>query len=291
MPIDPNAFDVLTFDCYGTLIDWETRAARRRCAPARRTRSRACRDDDLLEAYADDRARGAGALPALPRRAGAVARRARAPLRRRCRTRRGARRSRRRSPDWPAFPDSHEALARLQTRYRLMPITNCDDDLFAGSAARLGITFDDVVTAQQAGAYKPDERPFRWRSSALGVPQERDPARRAEPLARPRHRAAPGPHERLDQSPRRPCRRRGDALRRRRRRTSSCPTCARWPTCSSADQAARSSGAGGVAVAGADDPVASVLLGAVERAVGAVEQLARSRSPRARPTRRRRTRR
>ncbi len=76
-------------------------------------------------------------------------------------------------PDWPAFPDSSQALARLQTRYRLMPITNCDDDLFAGSAARLGITFDDVVTAQQAGAYKPDERPFRIALERAGVPQDR----------------------------------------------------------------------------------------------------------------------
>ena len=54
-----------------------------------------------------------------------------------------------------------------------MPITNCDDDLFAGSAARLGITFDDVVTAQQAGAYKPDERPFQLAFERVGVPRER----------------------------------------------------------------------------------------------------------------------
>ena len=58
-------------------------------------------------------------------------------------------------------------------RYRLVPITNCDDDLFAGSAARLGVTFDDVVTAQQAGAYKPDERPFELAFERLGVPRER----------------------------------------------------------------------------------------------------------------------
>ncbi len=76
-------------------------------------------------------------------------------------------------PDWPAFPDSPDALARLQRRYRLTPITNCDDDLFAGSAARLGITFDDVITAQQAGAYKPDERPFLLAFERLGVPRER----------------------------------------------------------------------------------------------------------------------
>ena len=133
--IDPSAFDVLTFDCYGTLIDWETgllTALRAELAGAVAGVS----DEELLEAFAA--VEHAAEIPYQPYR------------------------------DVLA-----QALARLQQRYRLAPITNCDDDLFAGSAARLGVTFDEVVTAQQAGAYKPDERPFLLAFDRLGVPRQR----------------------------------------------------------------------------------------------------------------------
>ena len=62
--------------------------------------------------------------------------------------------------DWPAFPDSAGALARLKSRFRLGVVTNCDDDLFAASNRRLGVEFDWIVTAQQVGSYKPDPRNF-----------------------------------------------------------------------------------------------------------------------------------
>lgn len=54
--------------------------------------------------------------------------------------------------DWPAFPDSAAALARLKERLRLGVITNCDDDLFAASTERLGVEFDWIVTTQQVGS-------------------------------------------------------------------------------------------------------------------------------------------
>jgi len=76
-------------------------------------------------------------------------------------------------PDWPAFPDSADALARLKTRFRLGVITNCDDDLFAGSNARLGVAFDWVVTAQSVGRYKPDPRNFTVAFERLGLPPRR----------------------------------------------------------------------------------------------------------------------
>ena len=75
--------------------------------------------------------------------------------------------------DWPAFPDSAAALARLKARFRLGVITNCDDDLFAASNRRLGVEFDWIVTAQQAGAYKPSERPFQLAFERLGLPRDR----------------------------------------------------------------------------------------------------------------------
>ena len=170
-PLDPDAFDVLTFDCYGTLIDWERgllTALRAQLGDA----VAAVGDDALLEAFAA--VEHEAESPYQPYRA--VLEQALGDLGSRFgvapddagRTAFAAS-----VPDWPAFADSHEALVRLQSRYRLVPITNCDDDLFAGSAARLGVTFDDVVTAQQAGAYKPDERPFLLAFDRVGVPRER----------------------------------------------------------------------------------------------------------------------
>ena len=75
--------------------------------------------------------------------------------------------------DWPPFPDSSEALHRLHERFRLAPITNCDDDLFAASARRLGVDFDWVITAQQARSYKPSENNFELAFERIGVPRER----------------------------------------------------------------------------------------------------------------------
>jgi 2-haloacid dehalogenase len=75
--------------------------------------------------------------------------------------------------DWPAFPDSADALARLHERFRLAVITNCDDDLFAASNARLGVAFDHVITAQQVGAYKPSLSNFEVAFERIGVPRER----------------------------------------------------------------------------------------------------------------------
>jgi 2-haloacid dehalogenase len=75
--------------------------------------------------------------------------------------------------DWPAFADSAAALARLKQRFRLGVITNCDDDLFARSNAKLGVEFDWVVTAQQVGSYKPDPRNFELAFERIGVPRER----------------------------------------------------------------------------------------------------------------------
>jgi 2-haloacid dehalogenase len=75
--------------------------------------------------------------------------------------------------DWPAFPDSAEALARLKRRYRLGVITNCDDDLFAASNEKLGVEFDWVVTAQEVGAYKPSEDGFYEAFDRIDLPRER----------------------------------------------------------------------------------------------------------------------
>jgi 2-haloacid dehalogenase len=69
--------------------------------------------------------------------------------------------------NWPAFSDSEEALKILQKQYSLVIISNIDDDLFAHSENKLGVKFDHVFTAQQIGSYKPSLNNFNYVQSAL----------------------------------------------------------------------------------------------------------------------------
>ena len=170
--LDFDRFDALTFDCYGTLIDWETgiSAGLRAFLEPRGIRPS---DDALLEAFAREEA----ALEAGPYLAyrEVLARAARGvaagfgvtPSAAELATFGGS------VGDWPAFPDTADALRRLGGRFRLGVITNCDDDLFAASNARLGVTFDWVVTAQQVGSYKPDPANFACAFERIDVPRER----------------------------------------------------------------------------------------------------------------------
>lgn len=173
MPLlDFDRFEVLTFDCYGTLIDWEAGigAGLRAVLDARGV---AAGDDDLLERYA----RHEAAVEAGPyaRYREVLARSLRGvcaemgvePTEAEAASFGGS------VGEWPAFPDSPAALARLASRYRLGVITNCDDDLFAASNRRLGVTFDWVITAQQVGAYKPSRRNFEVAFERIGLPRER----------------------------------------------------------------------------------------------------------------------
>ncbi len=75
-------------------------------------------------------------------------------------------------PRWPVFPDTVGALRALQSRFKLAVISNVDDDLFAGTAAALGIDFDAVVTAQQVRSYKPSLRNFHAAAARMGVAED-----------------------------------------------------------------------------------------------------------------------
>ena len=74
---------------------------------------------------------------------------------------------------WPVFPDAGPSLQTLKQRYKLGIISNVDDDLFAGSARGLGVEFDAVITSQQARAYKPNLRSFELAEAAMSVGKER----------------------------------------------------------------------------------------------------------------------
>jgi 2-haloacid dehalogenase len=169
---DFRPFDALTFDCYGTLIDWESgilSALRQVLAP----RGLSPGDDELLERYAAHEA-VAESGPYLRYREvlgrslqGVCADLGVEP------TDRDVVRFSASVGDWPAFPDSVASLARLHGRFKVGVITNCDDDLFALSAQRLGVVFDWVVTAQQVGSYKPDPANFAFAFERIDVPRER----------------------------------------------------------------------------------------------------------------------
>ena len=69
--------------------------------------------------------------------------------------------------NWPAFPDSVEALAYLKSHFKLFVLTNTDNASFAASNARLKVTFDGVYTAEDVGSYKPNARNFDYMLEAL----------------------------------------------------------------------------------------------------------------------------
>jgi 2-haloacid dehalogenase len=73
--------------------------------------------------------------------------------------------------NWPAFPDSSQALRKLAAKYQLIILSNIDDDLFQFSQKLLGIDFDRVFTAQQIGSYKPSRRNFEYLVKHAGVPR------------------------------------------------------------------------------------------------------------------------
>jgi 2-haloacid dehalogenase len=170
--LDLDGVEALTFDCYGTLIDWESGLSTAFESILAAHGIDADRDD-VLERYARHEA-AAEAGPYLRYREvlaaglrGVADELAFVPTADEVATFSGS------VVDWPAFPDSAAALERLHQHFRLGVITNCDDDLFAASARRLRTEFDWVVTAQLAGSYKPDEANFRLALERIGLPQER----------------------------------------------------------------------------------------------------------------------
>ncbi len=169
-------FDAVTFDCYGTLIDWETGILATLRPWATRNGMKAT-DDELLHAYstfesaretAHPRMRYPDVLAAVFRDIG---------------RRFGATVSDEEAEafggsvrDWPPFADSADGLAYLRGHYRLGILSNIDRASFAHSQAKLGVEFDLVVTAQDVGSYKPAPAHFEAafaQLATMGVPRQR----------------------------------------------------------------------------------------------------------------------
>jgi len=166
-----SRFELLTFDCYGTLINWEAGifAALR---PILAAHGKLISDSALLELYGELEAEAeAGEFRTYREVLQAVVRGF------------GERLGFRPTPaemrylpdslaHWEPFGDTVDSLRKLKNRYRLAIISNVDDDLFAATAAKLGVAFDHIITAQQARAYKPSLAIFRLAKQRIGVAPE-----------------------------------------------------------------------------------------------------------------------
>ena len=170
--LDPARFDLLTFDCYGTLVDWEA-GILAALQPVCAAHSTAPADGVLLAAFAeaehavqDERYRSyrevlALTLDRIGRSLGFH------PTPEQCHAFASS------VGDWPAFPDTVEALRRLGARYHLGIVSNVDDDLFTETLKHLHTDFGWVVTAQQVASYKPAVAHFDEMVARSGVPRDR----------------------------------------------------------------------------------------------------------------------
>ena len=155
-------FKALTFDVYGTLIDWETGMVTG-LKPLTDKAGRDLTRDQILEAHAYHESTTQRWTPAkkYSELLAVVYRRLAEEWRvevtwEECQAYGLSVRQ------WPAFDDSREALAYLKQHYQLIVLTNTDNTSFSGSNARLGVHFDGVYTAEDIGSYKPSDRNFGY---------------------------------------------------------------------------------------------------------------------------------
>ena len=169
--LDLTKYTTLTFDCYGTLIDWETGIINA-MRPILSNHGIEQSDNQILEIFSE--------LESVAQRPYKPYREVLAIVAQGFGERLGFTPSDEELAafstsvlNWPAFPDSAESLARLSTHYDLVILSNVDDDLFQqGSAPKLGVDFHDVITAEQVGSYKPDPKNFQRLLEQLDRPKE-----------------------------------------------------------------------------------------------------------------------
>ena len=159
--LDLAQYKALSFDCYGTLIDWEAGIAAV-LHPWAREQGLGLNGEELLLAYADHEAAAEREMPTAlyPDVLAAAFRRAGETLGRPV-SDEWAQRLGQSVPDWPAFPDSAAALARLARHYQLIILSNVHRDGFTASNRRLRGHFAAIITAEDVGAYKPAANHFR----------------------------------------------------------------------------------------------------------------------------------
>ncbi|MGA2099693.1 MAG: haloacid dehalogenase type II [Candidatus Sulfotelmatobacter sp.] len=170
--IDFTRFEILTFDCYGTLIDWEA-GILFVLHQILSNHGKEIDDATLLQLYGDfeQRAEEAPFQPYREVLASVVRQFGKefgfTPTPEEVRS----------LPDslskWRPWPDTVASLRQLKARFRLAILSNVDDDLFAATLPQLAVDFDEIITAQQAQAYKPSRKLFELALRRLNVPAKR----------------------------------------------------------------------------------------------------------------------
>jgi 2-haloacid dehalogenase len=170
--MDFSRFTTISFDCYGTLIDWEAGILPALRAVLR-NHGHEVADAAILELYGElEAAAESGVYQSYRAVLEAVVR----GFAERFNFEASAAESRslhESVAEWPAFSDTVAGLRALEKRYKLVVISNIDDDLFAETRRRLGVEFAEVITAQQAGSYKPSLNNFRVALGRMGIGPER----------------------------------------------------------------------------------------------------------------------
>ena len=179
-------FKALTFDCYGTLIDWESGTIEA-LKPLTSKSSRKLTRDEILEAHARHESSQQIQTPAKPYRdlLATVYRRlaeewAVATSWSDCVAYGQSVRN------WPVFADTVASLQYLKQHYKLAILSNVDNESFSYSNEKLGIDFDAVYTAEDCGSYKPVVPQFRVHAGQAQDDrdrEERDPSHRREPVS------------------------------------------------------------------------------------------------------------
>jgi 2-haloacid dehalogenase len=170
--LDFSRFEILTFDCYGTLINWEAGilSALHRILSAH---EKQIDDGALLKLYGDfEQLSESGVFHPYRQVLESVVRRFGAQLGF-SPTADEARSLPDSLPSWQPWPDTVATLRQLSTRFRLAILSNVDDDLFAATRPKLGVEFAEVITAQQAQAYKPSLKLFELALSRINAPAHR----------------------------------------------------------------------------------------------------------------------
>ncbi len=170
--LDFDRFEAITFDCYGTLINWEEGILG--CLrPILARHGKPADDATILQLFGDFEAnaeqgeyrRYRDVLESVVRGFGDHL--GFTPTREEIRSLPQS------LANWRPWPDTVEALRQLRQRFRLCIVSNVDDDLFAATRPQLGVEFQEVITAQQAQAYKPSLQIFELAMSRIAVPVHR----------------------------------------------------------------------------------------------------------------------
>jgi 2-haloacid dehalogenase len=165
-------FELLTFDCYGTLIDWET-GIFSALKPVLAAHGKSVPDVKLLELYGEFEGQAEAGdyrpyrdvlqsvVRAFGRELGFTP------------TETATQSLPESIPGWRAWPDTVAGLERLASRYRLAIISNIDDEMFNATRKHFSVNFESVTTAQQARCYKPGLEIFRLALSKTQIPRHR----------------------------------------------------------------------------------------------------------------------